>query len=141
MQWALTKPPSGTLERRLVSQRRLMSCGETPPTVTFSPHPLSNLRAGGNRPATRCCLMPPSTILNPSSTSRRSRRWVPLLGMELATILIQPSPSTPLPFHLAPDRIHTHGTPLKQSSRGPQACHVRDGGSASSVSGKRSLLP
>src|SRR5918998_5138126 len=103
MQWALTKPPSGTLERRLVSQRRLMSCGETTPTVTFSPHPLSNLRAGGNRPATRCCLMPPSTILNPS---RRSRRWVPLLGMELATILIQPSPSTPLPFHLAPERIH-----------------------------------
>src|SRR5215210_4390776 len=106
MQWALTKLLSGTLERRRASQRRLMCWGETTPTVTFSPQPLSNRLAGRNRPATRCGLIPPSTILNPSSTSRRSRRWVPLLGMELATILIQPSPSTPLPFHLAPERIH-----------------------------------
>src|SRR5215210_2832877 len=113
MQWALTKAPWGTLARRLASQRRLMSWGETTPTVTFSPRPLSKRLTDPYRPATRCGLIPPSTILNPSSTSRRSRRWVPLLGIELATILIQPSPSTPLPFHLAPERIHMERLPSK----------------------------
>src|SRR5215203_2591541 len=46
MQWAFTKQPSGTLERRLASQRRLMSWGETTPTVTFSPAPSTTCGPG-----------------------------------------------------------------------------------------------
>src|SRR5215208_1378399 len=46
MQWALTKQPSGTLERRVASQRRLMSWGETTPTVTFSPAPSTTCGPG-----------------------------------------------------------------------------------------------
>src|SRR5215213_5678399 len=131
MQWAVTKLPSGTLERRWASQRRLMCWGDTTPTVTFSPRPLKNLRAGGNRPPStrcgpipntssglrmprirlrrwsrrgkrsplfrRCGLTPPrSTSSNPSNTRRRSKRWVPLLGIELATTLIALAPHLPI---------------------------------------------
>src|SRR5215212_4326692 len=131
MQCAVTKPPSGTPARRLASQRRLICRGETTPTVTFSPRPLKNLRAGGNRPPStrcgpipntssglriprirlrrwsrsgkrsplfrRCGLTPPrSTSPNPSNTRRRSKRWVPLLGIELATTLIALVPHLPI---------------------------------------------
>jgi hypothetical protein len=59
--------------------------------VTFSLlRALRSFRTGENGPATRRDLMPISEVCsNPSRVSKRARRFVPLLGMELATILIR----------------------------------------------------
>src|SRR5215212_119040 len=93
--------PDGDLLPRPLNNLR--AGGDRPPSTRCGPIPMtsSGLRSPrmllrcwlirGNRWLlfTRCGPVPPrSTSPNPSSTSRRSRRWVPLLGMELATILI-----------------------------------------------------